>query len=180
MDYSKDGQIDINALDIEWVTLPKKEEQYIEQVAELKKEFTSCVENHKMMHEKLKTVRSILIKKVHADPEKYIGKTKATAPEAEAFYRTHKKYKEAKQNEIDAEIEMIHAEDAWNTAKDMKDLLHFTKTKALENLVTLHGQGYFAGPKMPRDINREMERYEEKQTKKKKRSEKIGKGLKRK
>ena len=41
-------------------------------------------------------------------------------------------------------------------------------------------QGYFAGPKTPRNINRELEKKEDKEKAKKERSKKIGKGMKRK
>lgn len=179
INYEKDSHIDINALDIEWLKIPNTEAEYIKEVKNLKDELTQRIEEHKLAHEKVKTVRSVLLQRVHADPEKYIGKAKATGPEAEAFYRTHKKYKKAKENEINAEMAVIRAEDDFNTAKDMKDLIHFTKTKSIENLVILHGQGYFAGPKVPRDIKRELERYQEKEENNTKRSKRIGKGLKR-
>ena len=50
----------------------------------------------------------------------------------------------------------------------------WTRKKSLENLVILHGQQYFAGPKMPRNIS------EEREIKQKSVNEKIGSGLKRK
>jgi len=61
----------------------------------------------------------------------------------------------------------------------MKDLIHFTRSKALEELVNLHGQGYFAGPNVPRNINKEIEKKEAKEEKQRKTSKKIGSKLKR-
>ena len=180
LDYARDSQIDINALDIEFLELPKLEQRYIQQVSDMKKEYIAAVEGEKIAHENLKTVRSRLILDAHDRADELFGKSKATGPEVEAYYRTHKKYKKAKQKWIDAETELLEAEDAWNVAKDIKDLIHFTKTKALENLVTLHGQGYFAGPKMPRNINREMERKKDKEKRRKEIAKRTGKKLKRK
>ena len=36
-----------------------------------------------------------------------------------------------------------------------------TKKTALENLVKLHGQSYFAGPAIPRNLNKEWEQKEQ-------------------
>lgn len=165
LDYSKDSLIDVNSLDIEWLNQPELERKYIQKAAELKKEA-------KLAHENLKTVRSELIRDAHADPEKCCGVKKATAPQVEAYYRTHEDY-------IDAKREQIDTEDAAEVANNMKDLIHFTRAKALEELVNLHGQGYFAGPKTPRNINREIEKREEKENSKKETSKKIGTKLRR-
>ena len=180
LNYAEDSKIDVNALDIEFINLPKIEERYIRQVADLKKDYIKSVELEKLAHERLKTVRSKLTTKAHNNAEELFGKSKATGPEVEAYYRTHLKYIKAKKLWIAAESEVIESESALETAKDMKDLIHFTKTKALEQLVTLHGQGYFAGPNIPRNINRELERKETKEKRHKKTSKKIGKNLRRK
>jgi hypothetical protein len=79
------------------------------------------------------------------------NKEKPNAADIEAYYRTHKKYKQAKQ-------EFIDAQEAAQVAEDMKSLIHFTRGKALEELVRLHGLSYFAGPSTPRNINRELEK----------------------
>lgn len=179
LDYSKDALIDVNALDIEWRDQPDLEAKYIKQVADKRKELTSCIENEKILHEELKTTRSKLILDAHTNSDKHFQKSKATGPEVEAFYRTHEDYKEAKEDWIEAETEVNEAQDAFDTANDMKDLIHFTRSKALEKLVELHGQGYFAGPSVPRNLNKEILKKEEKEKRQKKTSKKIGKGLKR-
>jgi len=179
LDYSKDSKIDINALDLEWAYQSELEEKYIRQCAELKKEVIACTENEKIAHEELKTKRSELILHAHNNAQELFDKPKATAPEVEAYYRTHEEYKEVKQDWIDSETELLEAESAHRTAENMKDLIHFTKTKALEELVNLHGQGYFAGPKVPRNLNKEIEKREEKQKRNEKTSKKIGSNLKR-
>ena len=166
LNYKKDSKIDVNALDIEWLNQPELERKYIQQATQLQKEA-------KIAHEYLKTIRSELIVKANKNPVDCCGKPKPNAADIEAYYRTHKKYKNAR-------IEQIEAEDAAQVATDLKDMIHFTRAKALEELVNLHGQGYFAGPKTPRNINRELEKKEDKEKAKKERSKKIGKRMKRK
>lgn len=153
INYIRDSQIDLDQLEIEWTRHPEIEEAYIDQVSEKKQDFISAVESEKLAHEKVKTRRSKLIQHCHNNPEKCVGKKSATGPEAEAYYRTHPDYEAAKKRHNRAQINVLKAEAEWETAKDMKDLIHFTKTKALEQLVSLHGQGYFAGPEAPRKVN---------------------------
>ena len=165
IDYAKDSKINVDALDIEVATQAEKEEKYIDQVRKLK------TRSHRL-EEELKTLRSELILRVNQNPQKYLGVDKATGPLIEAYYRTNKKYQKLK-------MAMIEAQDAAAVAEDMKDLFHFTRTKALDELVQLHGQNYFAGPKVPRNIKKEYERWEDREERQKERSKKIGKKLKR-
>ena len=147
LNYKEDAKIDINALDVEWLNHPDLERKYIEQVSDLRQEA-------RLAEEELKTVRSELIVEANEYPEDCCKKAKPNAADIEAYYRTHEKYKAAKE-------EMIKAQDALQVAQDMLSLIHFTRTQALEELVGLHGQGYFAGPSTPRNINREIEKREE-------------------
>lgn len=162
LNYKQDVQIDINALDIEWLKQTELEQAYIEQASHLRKEA-------RLAEEEVKTVRSELISEANEDPQECCNKDKPNAGDIEAYYRTHKKYKQAKQ-------EFIEAQEAAQVADDMKNLIHFTRVKALENLVQLNGQGYFAGPSTPRNINRELERREEqKKEREEKKKERISK-----
>jgi hypothetical protein len=158
LDYSQDSKIDINALDIEFINLPKIEQLYIKQVAECKKEHIQAIEAQKLAEEEVKKKRSQLILDAHDNTNKIFKKAKVTGPEVEAYYRMHPDYIEVKEAFINASSEVLETEAALQTAVSMKDLIHFTKTKALEQLVALHGQGYFAGPKVPRNINLEMQK----------------------
>lgn len=175
LDYAKDSQIDVNALDIEWTNHADLERKYIEQTSYYKRKVITATESYKLMHEKLKTVRSKLLAKCQNNPERCIGKSKATGPEAEAYYRTHKRYLKAKKKLIRKEMALMEAEEEHTTARDMKDLMHFTRTKALEELGNLMSQEYFSGPKDPRNINKELRKREKAQL----RSKKIGAGMKR-
>jgi len=165
VNYSKDIPIDGEALDLEWLNQPELEMSYIEQVSELRKDMMDA-------QEQVKIIRSELIREAHENPEETCNTKKATGPQVEAYYRTHKDYKEAKE-------EAIETQDAYEVAKDMKDMVHFTRSKALENMVILHGQQYFAGPSIPRDLNRgDIEKTLKKQ-RAKKRDVKVAKGMRR-
>ena len=175
LDYARDSKIDVDALDVEWANHVDMERRYIEQVSYYKRKVITATESYKLMHEKLKTIRSKLLAKCHNNPERCIGKSKATGPEADAYYRTHKRYLKAKKKLIRREMALMEAEEEHTTARDMKDLMHFTRTKSLEELKSLMEQEYFSGPKDPRNINRELRKKEKEQS----RSKKIGAGMKR-
>jgi hypothetical protein len=51
----------------------------------------------------------------------------------------------------------------FNLVDIAKNEISFTRKAALENLVQLHGQQYFAGPKMPRDLKEEIRKHKEAQ-----------------
>jgi hypothetical protein len=57
----------------------------------------------------------------------------------------------------------------------MKDAIHFTRTKMLENLVRLFSEEYFAGPRIPRNLQKERREWDANN----KRNKRIGKKLKR-
>lgn len=179
LDYSVDSKIDPNALDVAFLEHADMERLYIEQVGRMKKRIIRATERLKLAEEKVKNTRSKLIQKCHNHPEKCIGKEKATGPEAEAYYRTHPDHLIAKRKQIKKEMKLLQAESNYETAKDMKDLMHFTKTKALESLVTLFGQNYFAGPAVPRNLQRETHKKRLADAGTKSRVKKMAKGLRR-
>lgn len=167
LDYAKDMSIDPDALDLEWLNHANLEMEYIEQLSELRRE---C----KDAEEELKTVRSELVRDAHDDPQECCNSKKATGAQVEAYYRTHTLYQDAKK-------ECIDAQDAYEVAKDIKDAIHFTRTKALENLVKLHAAQYFAGPKAPTDLANKQKDFlnlkKAKQQRQKKVHKRISKGM---
>lgn len=179
LDYAIDSKIDKDALDIEWLNHPEMEAKYIRQVARMKKRVIKATQRQKLAHERVKTTRSKLIQKCQNNPEKYVGVTKATDKQAEAFYRTHPDYLIAKRKLIKADTRLLEAEQEHRSAVSMLDLMHFTKTKALEELVRLHGQSYFAGPEVPRNLDREIQKKEAREKREKINRKKIAKGMKR-
>jgi hypothetical protein len=141
IDYDKDMEIDPDALDVEWLEQGHIAKKYI-------KNLTKCNKRVRQLQERKKTIRSELILKVNQDPERLIGKAKPNAADIEAYYRTHKDYKEAIE-ELNEALEEAEFADLG------KNEICFTRKKALENLVVLHGQMYFAGPQVPRDLSKE-------------------------
>lgn len=144
MDYKKDMRIDESALDVEWLEQSDLALEYGGYWADAKKKLMIAEEN-------IKVIRAELVKKANEDPDRYLGSgVKPTAPNVEAYYRMHKLHKRAK----DEWIEAMHE---CNMAEIAKNEISFTRKAALENLVQLHGQNYFAGPRMPRDLTKERQ-----------------------
>ena len=144
MNYEQDMKIDEAALDVECVNQARLALKYGRHWAECRQELQLAEEN-------IKLVRSELIKEANEDPEGYLGAgIKPTAPVVEAYYRNHKRHKAAKKEWVDAQYEANVAEIAYKA-------LTYDKKMALESLIKLHGQNYFAGPDVPRDLTQEME-----------------------
>jgi len=151
MNYQKDIVIDEEALDVEWLDQAELAIKWGKYWSRCKEEFTRSEEN-------VKLVRSELIAKVNDDPDKYLGiGIKPTVANVEAFFRNNKRHIAAKEQWILAMTKM-------NDAEIIKNEISFTRKAALENLVQLHGQNYFAGPKMPRDLHTEYERKKQQRT----------------
>ena len=143
LDYQKDMQIDPDALDVEWLEQPTLALKYGEYVTGLRL-------ITKQLNEKVKIVRSELIREANEKPEECCKKNKPNAGDIEAYYRSHTDHKQAVEALNKAEYELEFAEIAKNE-------ICYTRKAALENLVILHGQQYFAGPKIPRNLSKEWE-----------------------
>jgi len=145
--YEADLRIDPDFLDAEFLNHPALFMKYAEQSAKANK-------LAKEAEERVKTLRSELVKNANEDPDTYLGKgVKPTAPVVEAFYRTDEDYQEAKQEMIDAQYDA-----------DMLTNIVFAfqaRKLTLENLVRLQGQNYFSSPQEPRDLPDAVERLEE-------------------
>jgi hypothetical protein len=141
MDYQTDIQIDETALDVEWLEQASLAMRYGRHYALCRKRLTEA-------DEKVKVVRAELIKRANSNPTKYCKKDKPNAADIEAYYRMHPDHIEAKEEWVQAQYELDIAEIAKNE-------ISFTRKVALENLVKLYLGGYFAGPKVPRDLLKE-------------------------
>jgi hypothetical protein len=162
LDYEKDMQIDPDALDVEWLNQAPLALRYGKHLIEMR-------ERVMKLEEKKKVVRSELIQEANENPEGCCKKAKPNAADIEAFYRTSERYKAVVKECNEASFEQNFAELAKNE-------ICYTRKAALENLVVLHGQQYFAGPKVPRNISKEWE----KARKEKQANEKVLKAMKRK
>lgn len=148
MNYEEDIRIDDSALDLEWLEQASLAMKYGRHYAICRKRLTEA-------EEKIKITRAELIAEANADPVGCCNKDKPNAADIEAYYRNNKRHKEAKENWVTAQFELDMAEIAKNE-------ISYTRKVALENLVRLHGQQYFAGPKIPRDLNWERQEHEKK------------------
>lgn len=147
IDYVEDMKIDPDFLDAEFLRHPELAMKYGMLSAQANKEA-------KEAEERVKTLRSELVKNANEDPERYLGKgIKATAPVVEAFYRNDEDYKEAKQEWIDA----VYNADLLSQATYA---IQARKT-VLENLVRLVGLEYNSTPLEPRDLPEMAEQLEQ-------------------
>jgi hypothetical protein len=128
---------------VEWLEQAELATSYGRHVAELRREVNR-------LEEQKKITRSELIQEANEDPQGTIGKDKPNAADIEAYYRRSKKYQEVVDDLNEAQYELELAEVAKNE-------IAFTRKAALENLVRLHGQQYFAGPSVPRDLSKERQ-----------------------
>ena len=143
MNYEDDMRIDETSLDIEWLEQASLAMRY-------GRHFAECRRTLFRVEEKIKVTRAELIAEANEDPVECCNKEKPNAADIEAYYRNHKRHKEAKKEWLEAQFELDIADIAKNE-------ISFTRKVALENLVRLHGQQYFAGPKLPRDLSWERE-----------------------
>lgn len=141
IEYAADMRIDETALDVEWLEQTEKAMFYCEHAAAMRRKVA-------ILDEEKKLIRARLIKKANKNPILCCGKAKPTAIDIEAYYRTHKKHIRIKQKLIEAQYQLDIAEAA-------RSEISYTRKMALENLVTLHGQQYFAGPREKRNLSRE-------------------------
>lgn len=141
MNYEKDVKIDENALDIEWLDQPSLMLKYAKHAAIMSRALDDA-------KEELDAVSAELDKLIRADPDKF-DLPKVTEGAITSAIKLDKRHKTAYSAMLDAKYESDMAKGAVRALESKKD--------ALENLVKLHGQQYFAGPKMPRDISWERE-----------------------
>lgn len=129
-DYEADLEIDPFALDKEFANHAIVFMKYAKASANANKAA-------KLAEEKVKTVRSQLIKEAKESGEKHTETT------LEAYYRTQPQYQKAKQEWINATYEadlLTNAVFAFQARK-----------LALENLVVLQGREYYSEPQVPKD-----------------------------
>ena len=148
MNYEKDIEINESALDVEWLQQATLTYQYSKIAAEAKR----TLDKHK---EKLDIKKAEIDRKIRETPEKF-GLVKLTETVISNTIIQQEEYSEMNMLMIDAKYEL---EMAMASTRALQD-----KKSALENLVKLHGQNYFAGPSVPRDLSKEWEA-EEKQKK---------------
>ena len=144
LNFEKDLEIDEQALDVEWLEQPKLALKYARYLKD-------CRHEERRLEEEKKNKRSELILEANENPKELLKKDKPNAADIEAYYRTHPDYQKIVEELNEAKEEAEFADRAYQQ-------IAWTRKKALENLVVLHGQQYFAGPAEPRDLSEEREK----------------------
>lgn len=137
MNYGIDIKIDESALDVEWL-------KQADLAVKWGKHWAKCQDELDRAEENVKYIRSKIIEELAEDSAKL-----PTGLLIESHYRTHKKHIKAKERWLDALK-------AANEADIIKKEISITRKAALQHLVTLHGQHYFAGPNVPRELTQEV------------------------
>lgn len=144
MDYLDDIKIDESALDVEWLRQASLTFQYGAHLAKMKR----ILDRKK---EEVDLVKAELDKAIRKNPDKYEIE-KLTESVVQATILQQDEYMEITSELIDVRYEVEIANAAVRSIDQKKS--------ALENLVRLNGQNYFAGPSIPRDLTQEWERKE--------------------
>lgn len=127
-------EIDINALDVEWTEHPKEFMEISEELADSKKKLDN-------LRFKLDVAEADEENSIRSDPESH-GITKITEGLVKAALANSEKLQASKRRIIDQQYEV-------NLLSSCVTALEHKK-RALEKLVTLQGQQYYAGPSAPR------------------------------
>jgi hypothetical protein len=146
-DYERDLHIDEGGLDIEWLNQPSLMMKYSRELANAEREVSR-------MKEKLSVVRAELDRDIRLKPEKFNIDSKVTEAVISNAILLQPKYSKASEELIDAQYEFMMMKGAVQAVQQRKD--------ALQDLVKLHGQRYFAGPNIPRDLTFEVKQEQEK------------------
>ena len=145
-DYEKEIQIDEEALDLEWLDQPKLFIEIAKKSAEAQFDCDQAKANFDV-------VCSETEMKIRNNPTVYKIE-KVTESAVSAVLKQTKEYTDAllKLNEAKRDASILQgAVRAFDQRKT-----------ALENMVRLHGQSYFAGPKIPRNLSDERQAKEAK------------------
>lgn len=157
MNYEDDMYIDENMLDVELLEQPTLMVKYSRMLAEARQE-------RDLAKEALDLKRAEIDLDIRDDPEKY-KLSKVTESAISNCILMEEDYQEAQKAYNEANYEV-------NVLQGVVSALDHRKS-ALENLVRLNGQEYFAGPSVPHNIS------ELRQERKANISHRIGKSMKR-
>jgi hypothetical protein len=145
LEYERDLCIDESALDVEWINQPTLMFKYSRELAKAEKEVSR-------LKEKISVERARLDKDIRSNPVKYkVGDIKITEAVVSNAIVTNKDFQELTKDLIEAQYEVNMVKGAVDAVKQRKD--------ALQDLVRLHGQQYFAGPTVPRDLSAEVKQH---------------------
>jgi len=146
LDYERDSEIDITNLDVELLMQSEIARKYGKYLVYIRAQ-------EKRSHERVKTIRSELVDEVNRNPIETTNKKSPNAGDIEAYYRRDEKYKQAKEEWIELAADLESAELAQRE-------ISYGRRRSIEGLIQLHGQQWYAGPKVPKNIT-DMEKTRE-------------------
>lgn len=146
MDYEKDIAIDETALDLDWLDQPALMMKYARHSAQMRKNLEEAKQN-------LDIAKAEVDREIRENPAKFKIE-KVTEGSVASAILTAQKYQDAHKAYLDSKFEADMSQGAVNAFDQRKS--------ALENLVKLHGQQYFAGPRIPHDLTWEREQRQKK------------------
>ena len=147
LDYERDLYIDESALDVEWLGQASLMFRYSKELAKAEREIAR-------LKEKQAVVKAELDRDIRLVPEDFDIKVKVTEAVVSNTILFQEEYKTITNELIEAQYEVSMIKGAVNAIHQRKD--------ALQDLVRLHGQRYFAGPSVPRDLSHEVRQQHEK------------------
>ena len=133
----KDARIDEMALDVEWLEQPELMRRYMRRAAAFRLGMDTA-------EGAMRLVKARLDSLIRRDPESF-ALAKVTEGAIAGAILQDPRYQQARDDYDEAKLNYACAEADVQAIKQRKS--------ALENLVRLHGQSYFAGPKVPRDLS---------------------------
>jgi len=136
LNYEKDLKINPDELDLMWLDQASLFMKYAKHFADTRR----LVDEEK---QNLDIVKADIDKKIREHPEKFKIE-KVTEGAIQSAILTEGSYNIAYKKFLDAKYESDMASNAVQAFNQRKE--------ALENLVKLHGQSYFAGPSVPHDL----------------------------
>ncbi len=139
MNWKQDVEIDPENLDREWVRQASLFGQYCELLADAHRQLD-------LKKEKLVMVDAKLGLEIRTNPNKF-GLDKVTEAGVNSILVLQEEHKELEKELIDLRYDVEVLTGAVRSLDQKKS--------ALENLVRLHGQNYFAGPEVPHELKKE-------------------------
>lgn len=140
LNYEQDLKIDETALDIECLDQAILMMRYSKELARAEKRVSN-------IKEELSVERAELDKDIRSNPDTF-GIEKITESAINNCIILQDDYKAIQKKLIDAQYEAKMIKGAVDAVQQRKDML--------QELVKLHGQRYFAGPKVERDLSGEV------------------------
>ena len=139
MNWKQDVEIDPENLDREWVRQASLFGRYCELLADAHRQLD-------LKKEKLVMVDAKLGLEIRTNPNKY-GLDKVTEAGVNSILVLQEEHKELEKELIDLRYDVEVLTGAVRSLDQKKS--------ALENLVRLHGQNYFAGPEVPHNLKKD-------------------------